>query len=542
MPYEKRKVGDEWCVFDKETGENKGCSTTEAKADAHIAAMYANEAKSASAECSMFITKAVNADGKMIWNAVASDTGKDGYDQRMTMALFHDFIARIEAKDPAPIQFRSTYWDGGLPYVSVAHYRDHDGKSSAGKATSVFIDGEKFKAKGIFESQDPRVADAVFRSIQQDIADKVPDNVRVRVSILFADWQHKHRDGSIFIRKSLADVCPVCAQLGKIAAIGEFQKGQLIQLAVTRGPVNKRTEVEAGFVEERSTGGMKADAASIVGEDLANEIDAREQESWVLKSEAIVVKSDGAGETPVAAITTRSDLPYGGATTLAQALDFTKAQNIKWQLSDLYMVLEGVLYNIIEVGADLVASKSAAMKEAISAFRGELETIAVVQLSLASNPIQVKSEGQMSDTVVITQHPLDASFVALRAKYDEVVPGSGLSRTQKFEALQPLVNELGNVIARSVEASSPMGPGDIQGLVRDAVNEAMKPLLAALAGSQAQRSVAASSVPVARQVDPLQAVQAASVAQTGTQTSFGRTQSIKAVVRRSMGLPEGGGA
>jgi hypothetical protein len=539
MPYEKRKVGDEWCVFNKETGDNKGCSATEAEADKHIAAMYANEAKSAMAECSMFITKAVSADGKMIWNAVASDTGKDGYDQRMTMALFHDFIARIEARDPAPVQLRSSYWDGGMPYVSIAHYLDHDGKSSAGKATSVFIDGDKFKAKGLLESEDPRVAEAVFRAIQQDIADKVPDDKRVRISTAFVDWQHKHRDGTVFVRQSLADICPVCASLGKIAAIGEFQKGQLMQLAVTRVPVNARTEIEAGLVEERSTGGKKADAASIVGEDLANEIDAREQEAWVSKSGAIVVKSDDAGEV-AAAVTTRSDLPYGGATTLAQALDFTKAQNIRWQLSDLYMVLEGVLYNIIEVGADLVASKSAAMKEAISDFRGELETIAVAKLSLASDPIQVKSEGQMSEAVIT--HPLDANFTALRAKYDEVVANAGLTRTQKFEALQPLVNELGNVIARSVEASSPMGVGDIQGLVRDAVSEAMKPLLAALAGSQAQRSVAASSVPAARQVDPLQAVQAASSAQTGMATNIGQTKSIKAVVRRSMGLPEGGGA
>lgn len=41
MPYTMRKVGNEYCVFNKDTGEKKGCSDTRAKAAAHMRALYA---------------------------------------------------------------------------------------------------------------------------------------------------------------------------------------------------------------------------------------------------------------------------------------------------------------------------------------------------------------------------------------------------------------------------------------------------------------------------------------------------------------------
>ena len=47
MPYEIRKTGPEskpFCVFNKDTDENKGCSTTKPKAQAHMRALYAASA------------------------------------------------------------------------------------------------------------------------------------------------------------------------------------------------------------------------------------------------------------------------------------------------------------------------------------------------------------------------------------------------------------------------------------------------------------------------------------------------------------------
>lgn len=45
MPYELRKQDGKYCVFNKETGANKGCSDTEEKGKAHMRALYANEKK-----------------------------------------------------------------------------------------------------------------------------------------------------------------------------------------------------------------------------------------------------------------------------------------------------------------------------------------------------------------------------------------------------------------------------------------------------------------------------------------------------------------
>lgn len=43
MPYHIVKKGTKYCVYNKDTGENKGCSASEERAKAHMAALYANE-------------------------------------------------------------------------------------------------------------------------------------------------------------------------------------------------------------------------------------------------------------------------------------------------------------------------------------------------------------------------------------------------------------------------------------------------------------------------------------------------------------------
>ena len=43
MPYNVRKRDDEWCVYNSETGDLKGCSDSEVDAKAHMRALYAAE-------------------------------------------------------------------------------------------------------------------------------------------------------------------------------------------------------------------------------------------------------------------------------------------------------------------------------------------------------------------------------------------------------------------------------------------------------------------------------------------------------------------
>ncbi len=50
MPFDIRRKGDKWEVYNTDTGESKGESDTEDKAKAHMAALYANLPKNEKAE------------------------------------------------------------------------------------------------------------------------------------------------------------------------------------------------------------------------------------------------------------------------------------------------------------------------------------------------------------------------------------------------------------------------------------------------------------------------------------------------------------
>ena len=41
-PWDKRKIGNKWEVYNTDTGESKGFSSSEKKANQHLAALYVN--------------------------------------------------------------------------------------------------------------------------------------------------------------------------------------------------------------------------------------------------------------------------------------------------------------------------------------------------------------------------------------------------------------------------------------------------------------------------------------------------------------------
>lgn len=251
---------------------------------------------------SLAITKASydKATHEMRWRAVASDTEEDSYGDNMTLELFQDFIGRIERGEAAPVQFRSAYWQGGMPYLSIAHYPDLDGEAVPGEVQAIYVDGNRLKAKGIFS--DNELGRRCFRAVCEDLyAEKKsqPDKPKVRISIAFLDWKHRHKgSGYVFERKSLDDICPECVKELLQGEYGgkEFLRGQLVQLALTRVPVNGRTsvEVDKSMADEITT--RREDAASIVGEDLADEIE--EKAKMVGKSQVLVTKSEEKETSP----------------------------------------------------------------------------------------------------------------------------------------------------------------------------------------------------------------------------------------------------
>jgi len=203
----------------------------------------------------------------MRWRMTASDTKKDAYDERMTLPLYRSFIDNINSKKPVPEAFKfvtSDYWKGGMPYVSISHYPDLNGFAVPGIPETVYIDGETFKGKGKFF--DTRLGRKCYQSLSEN--DSVPDDKKVRVSIAFLDLAHQHGDGPVFKRNSLSDICSQCEN-----EVGDkkYLDGYLVQLAMTRVPVNKRSSMEV----EKSMTTRKQDAESIIDPELAEELEKK---------------------------------------------------------------------------------------------------------------------------------------------------------------------------------------------------------------------------------------------------------------------------
>lgn len=248
---------------------------------------------------SMYFTKTSHnkKTGEMLWAATGSDTDEDLAGDNMTLELFSDFLGRIDRDELAPEQFRSEFWKGGLPYLSIAHYPDLDGKGVPGYVDTVYVDGNMLKAKGRFDMTKP-LGRKVYDAVRADLYEEKSDEEKIRISIAFLDWMHKHKsNGFEFIRESLDDICPECIKEIIKGEYGgkEFLRGQLVQFALTRIPMNVRTEfgLEAkSMAEEILT--RKDDAESIVGEEYADELE--ELSAEIGKSQALVIKSEDTEE------------------------------------------------------------------------------------------------------------------------------------------------------------------------------------------------------------------------------------------------------
>lgn len=258
-------------------------------------------------EFSFVITKVSvdkSAQGAMRWRATASDTALDLSGERMSISLFDDFIRRINENVELPEEylkvlesFGERSWKGGMPYLSIAHYKSGTNFSNVpGVPEKIYRDGNRLKAVGTLF--DTPLGRAVFKSLCDDLYSPNPKfNDKIRISIGFVDYEHAHigkgenSSDYVFTRNGINDKCELCAE-----GIGgkEYRKGQLVHLAMTRLPVNPRTDMEVDKSMNGQIRTMKDDAESIVG-DLA---DTLEQKSLTSEDagDPIVVKSDAPEE------------------------------------------------------------------------------------------------------------------------------------------------------------------------------------------------------------------------------------------------------
>jgi hypothetical protein len=239
---------------------------------------------------SLYITKSTFSDGLMKWSAVNSDTESDLYGEKMTLGLYQKMLGYIATQTPPPDDFISMvcseFWCGGMPYLSISHYPDLNGKAVPGQPLELFIDGNQLKAKGILF--DNKLGQAVWKSLKKD-ENLGKDEQKIRISIAFLDLAHKHGEsGKVFTRNSLTDVCPFC-----VKGVGNkiYLDGYLVHLALTRVPVNPRTIMEAeDIMAKKSIQTRKEDALSIVEDaELVEEIDKTALET---KSDVLIEMSD----------------------------------------------------------------------------------------------------------------------------------------------------------------------------------------------------------------------------------------------------------
>lgn len=287
MPYKLK--GN--CVV-KEGGETVKCHETHEKAVNHLRALYAN-VENSFVELSMSIVKLSNKSGEMRWRSVNSDTEKDLFDEAMSVELFNDMVRRINDNVPFPEEFKSAIceegWCGGMPYISLAHYRSGgvNKVNVPGEILSIYVDNKRLKSTG--RMFDTPLGKAVYRSIEKDLVEKRND--KVRISIGFLDLEHSHGNKYTFVRKSVTDKCHLCSEGVKDKI---YKKGVLVHLALTRIPANPRTDMEV----EKSMTTKREDLESIIddpevlkGLELKSQADEAE--------EILVVKTDDSDEDDV---------------------------------------------------------------------------------------------------------------------------------------------------------------------------------------------------------------------------------------------------
>lgn len=459
--------------------------------------------KSELQEFSMFITKASldEKTGLMTWSAVASDTDKDFYNQAMSKELFQDFISRAESKELVPEAFRSKYWKGGMPYVSVSHYPDFDGDAAAGETSCLYIDGDKLKAKGIFYDTD--LGKACFNAVRKSVKEST-DN-KVRISIAFLDWKHRHED-KVFVRESLTSHCPMCEQSEENVV---FLRGQLIHLALTRVPANSRTTIDAEVTKSMAT--QFEDAESIVGTEQAKKLE--EKSTLIQKSEAVVIKSEEGTEE----VSTNVETPESIETPTEAIVEEAKKPEKEEEPEDM------------EEDEEEEKDKKKE-PEAKSAFEDEVrEFMAITKDALTKLAVPLSVEDET--------HPLDDALSNFKTAYD-IITKSTVSPDEKLMGLQEPMNQLAEVVKSSVKvsesgstATNETSTDDIQEMISKSIQEALQPIAESISLLTAQKSMGQDTyrqgVPAPRSISP------SLVAKAATKKASSETPKLRKLIEAS---------
>lgn len=519
----------------------------------YLAALQANVHNSEIVDFSMSITKASyntsDLNAPRHWRAVDSDTDADLYDEQMSVELFHDFVDRIDNDIPVPEAFKSIIceesWCGGMPYLSIAHYKaGENAKNVPGKVDAIYVDGTRLKSKGSLD--DTPLGREVFASLCEDaMKHKSGDNSHkpVRISIGFLDLQHKHtapQGGQefIFTRSAVGQICPLCEQGigGKI-----YLKGQLVHLALTRVPVNPRTEM----VAEKSMDAIitkKDDAKSIVKE-LADELDERS-----LADGTLVVRADGeTGSFPTPDPMFKECYDPNTDTYNQDCLNRTLVAN----MVDLRKAVQPVK-SIVDVPAKSHDLDSTSEKSDVTGGNMETEKVEKMQLggesvpekpfSYSANGSTVTGDGGKTLADPLPQKAVEVEIEDEKEDDDEMEKSiaalrSAVKKGATVEEVNAAFASLGTAVEKSYQPKSqPVDASNLAEIVKSAVESAVAPLKVEIATLKAQTVAPTKSnaIPAPRSLT-LKPSDLMQKAQTSNQPVKQLSQ-IQKIARKSTGL------
>lgn len=459
----------------------------------------------------MFISKSSLHSGEMRWSAINSDTDWDLYGERMSLELYRRMLTKIKSNTPPPEQFAefvtSDYWRGGMPYLSIAHYPDGNGKAVPGEVRELFIDGKQLKAKGTLH--DTKLGRAVWKSLKEDELNykNAIDTDRIRISIAFLDLAHKHgEDGKVFRRNALTDMCQECQR-----GVGEkiYLDGYLVHLALTRVPVNPRTIMlpEEELMAKKSKPVTKMqDAIAVVGdaELVEEEVVKSNLESKSLIEDAMVEMSDATPEEVPAPVEEPKTEP-----------EVVEAKTIT--------VTEDELKSMV---ASFVEESMKGKKKDMPEDEEDTEEAAPQKADTVSTEVAVAEKSALEESV-------DKLYNAVNT-----VIGRAGTKEDKLKEVQPVLELVGQEIVNAVSKSVGETPL-VTPPVSDAVLEALQELksqvqtisteVATLKAQSVSVPSLENRVPAPRSITP-------TIMKSTVPSGDENPNSVRNIVRRSVGL------
>lgn len=516
-----KKEGKKYVLYSKDGSKKLGTFGSEKEAKDREKEINAIK-HSALVEVSLDITKASIKDNIMRWLATCSDTEKDKTNQATSLQLFSDWIERAESGKALP-------WlpPPRTPFLGLSHYPDLEGYGEAGLTDKMYVEGKQFKAGGTFHGDtDHPLGKALFEAVRKEkalIEKGEAIEQPIRISAGWWDISHAHGD-FIFERKSLDDPCPMCANGGDDKV---YLKGQLDHFAATRVPINPRTALA---LEEKAMTTRKQDAESIVEDpELVEELDERAR---------LTGKSETEEELPPAMVTRGDDepdtqqmmdddemrhMPFGGATSLADAQKYMAAQEQVDQVYSEWAMFRTVMGNILDASepGEIKGRVSGLVKEfssRVDAIKASVEDVYLTQ-SYGGTPMteQVKQEP-------VNQPP---ETFDLQATVDEALNNAQLNRQQKAEAIQEALNTYGEVLKGQLDKVAPPDPNE---QVNKAILEQLQLLNAKIGGTAQQPA----QQPVQKSLMPDGSPVPTQENQLPVSSVTGKPSALRAMIERSV--------